>query len=119
MTLLLTSFPFFSTKTGGTGLGLALVEKIVQAHDGAIKVRPNPEGGTVFEVLLPTLNMTAGSVTASVGLLESPPSPLGDPLAFAASLEAPDILPDPALRAGALTSDEREGGLLRGTEHTA
>lgn len=111
--------PFFSTKTGGTGLGLALVEKIVQAHDGAIKVRPNPEGGTVFEVLLPALDMTAGLVTADVELPESSPSPLGDPLALETSLETSHILPDPPLRSDALTSEEREGGLLRGTEHTA
>ncbi len=45
--------PFFSTKSGGTGLGLAVVEKIVLAHDGVIQVRRREEVGTVVEVVLP------------------------------------------------------------------
>jgi two-component system sensor histidine kinase PilS (NtrC family) len=45
--------PFFSTKPGGTGLGLALVEKIVQGHDGLVRARAGRSGGTVFEVSLP------------------------------------------------------------------
>lgn len=49
--------PFFTTKTGGkgTGLGLALAARIVDAHGGAIDVAPRPAGGTVFTVRLPAL----------------------------------------------------------------
>lgn len=52
--------PFFSTKPGGTGLGLALVEKLVQAHDGTIRVRSTPGSGTEFELLFP-INSPAGA----------------------------------------------------------
>ncbi len=42
--------PFFSTKKDGTGLGLANVKKIVDAHRGEISFRANPEKGTTFTV---------------------------------------------------------------------
>jgi len=45
--------PFFTTKAGGTGLGLALCARIVEEHDGEIEVRPRPDGGTRVEVWLP------------------------------------------------------------------
>src|SRR6266550_7200317 len=46
--------PFFSTKPGGTGLGLPTVRKIVQAHQGRIDVQSEPGRGTKFTILLPT-----------------------------------------------------------------
>lgn len=45
--------PFFTTKDGGTGLGLALTHKIVEGHGGSIDFRPVPGGGTVFRIVLP------------------------------------------------------------------
>ena len=45
--------PFFTTKPGGHGLGLAVVQGIVQAHHGAINVLSTPGSGTTFEVWLP------------------------------------------------------------------
>lgn len=45
--------PFFSTKSGGTGLGLTICHKIVQEHRGMIKVESSPGHGTKFTVLLP------------------------------------------------------------------
>ncbi len=46
--------PFFSTTRSGTGLGLAVVWKIVKSHGGEIIADNAPEGGARFVVLLPT-----------------------------------------------------------------
>lgn len=45
--------PFFSTKSGGTGLGLTICHKIVTEHRGMIKAESEPGQGTKFTVLLP------------------------------------------------------------------
>ncbi len=45
--------PFFTTKTYGTGMGLSLVSKIAEAHDGVFSFRSKPEGGMVATVTLP------------------------------------------------------------------
>ena len=47
--------PFFSTKDGGTGLGLALTHKIVDDHGGSIDVRSTPGVGTTFRLVLPVM----------------------------------------------------------------
>lgn len=39
--------------SGGTGLGLPIVQQIVQAHGGTVSVREGPEGGAVLRVELP------------------------------------------------------------------
>jgi signal transduction histidine kinase len=41
------------TGAGGTGLGLAICREIVAAHRGSISARNRPQGGTVFEILIP------------------------------------------------------------------
>jgi two-component system sensor histidine kinase PilS (NtrC family) len=45
--------PFRTTKTRGTGLGLAMVERSVRAHGGDVVLRPADGGGTEARVLLP------------------------------------------------------------------
>jgi signal transduction histidine kinase len=45
--------PFFSTRGGGTGLGLATVRKIVEAHGGTIDVQSEVGRGTKFTLCLP------------------------------------------------------------------
>lgn len=45
--------PFFTTKQKGTGLGMAISKKIVEAHEGAIDVLSEPGCGTEFVVTLP------------------------------------------------------------------
>jgi two-component system sensor histidine kinase HydH len=48
--------PFFSTKEGGTGLGLPTVKKIVEAHGGTIEVQSEVDRGTKFTIRLPAIN---------------------------------------------------------------
>jgi len=46
--------PFYTTKgAGGTGLGMAIVKTIVEAHGGAILCRSTVGAGTTFEIRLP------------------------------------------------------------------
>jgi two-component system sensor histidine kinase PilS (NtrC family) len=45
--------PFFTTKEEGTGLGLATVQRIVDAHGGAVQVDSSPGKGTTFMVQIP------------------------------------------------------------------
>ena len=45
--------PFFTTKEDGTGLGLVTSKKIIEAHDGHIRVESQPGSGTSFFISLP------------------------------------------------------------------
>lgn len=56
--------PFVSTKKDGTGLGLPIVKKIVEAHGGSVTWRSNPEGGVTFSVRLPV--KTKGKAVVAV-----------------------------------------------------
>jgi signal transduction histidine kinase len=47
--------PFFTTKKQGTGLGLALVQKIVVSHNGRIGVGTSPSGGASLQISLPVV----------------------------------------------------------------
>ena len=48
--------PFVTTKAGGSGLGLSIVHRAVEAHHGFVLVDNDvPNGGTRFTVILPRL----------------------------------------------------------------
>ncbi|MFQ5900574.1 MAG: ATP-binding protein [Thermodesulfobacteriota bacterium] len=47
--------PFYSTKSRGTGLGLVIVEKIIEEHKGVIRIKSEFKKGSTFTVILPTL----------------------------------------------------------------
>ena len=45
--------PFASSKAQGMGMGLNICRSIIELHRGQLTHRPSPDGGTVFEVVLP------------------------------------------------------------------
>jgi two-component system nitrogen regulation sensor histidine kinase GlnL len=51
--------PYFTTKREGTGMGLALCEKIIRQHDGTLDFQAS-EGGTVFRIRLPVIHDPKG-----------------------------------------------------------
>jgi len=50
--------PFVTTRARGTGLGLALVQKIIVTHNGRVAAQPEEGGGTRFVVTLPVVGAT-------------------------------------------------------------
>ncbi len=45
--------PFFTTKSGGVGLGLSICRRIVDSHKGKIEVVSEPSQGSTFKIMLP------------------------------------------------------------------
>jgi len=56
--------PFFSTKATGSGIGLALVHRIVQEHEGTIDVRSTEGHGTAFSIQLPAATIAGDELTS-------------------------------------------------------
>jgi signal transduction histidine kinase len=49
--------PFFSSKSTGRGMGLAVVLGIARAHGGIVVVESEPSSGSVFRVYFPEANL--------------------------------------------------------------
>lgn len=45
--------PFYTTKSEGMGMGLAICRSVVESHQGRLWHEPNPGGGSAFNVLIP------------------------------------------------------------------
>jgi signal transduction histidine kinase len=53
--------PFYSTKQNGTGLGLAFVQHVAEAHGGSVTATNCPEGGAAFTITIPRRSMRAAA----------------------------------------------------------
>jgi two-component system, NtrC family, sensor histidine kinase HydH len=70
--------PFFTTKDEGTGLGLAVSQRIVETAGGRIEVRSREGEGTTFEIVLPAAE-AFGTPTPSKARAIEANVPGGDP----------------------------------------
>ena len=50
--------PFFTTKSSGMGLGLAICRSIIESHGGVLNFTKNPSGGTTFFFTVPVISET-------------------------------------------------------------
>ncbi|WP_239454277.1 ATP-binding protein [Bacillus suaedaesalsae] len=55
-TLTMLGKPFYTTKTGGTGLGIMVSKKIIQNHNGTLTINSEEQKGTSVMITLPTTN---------------------------------------------------------------
>jgi nitrogen-specific signal transduction histidine kinase len=51
--------PFFTTKSGGSGLGLAMTKKIIEGMGGKVKLRSKINKGTILSFYLPPISATS------------------------------------------------------------
>jgi signal transduction histidine kinase len=63
--------PFYSTKVGGTGLGLPTTKKIIEAHGGTIDVQSAVGKGTKFTIRLPVLPEAAALTCTTAAAAEA------------------------------------------------
>jgi len=57
--------PFFTTKPHGTGLGLTIAHRLIEAYGGRLAARNRPEGGAEFSIALLRVESAAAEQTNS------------------------------------------------------
>ena len=57
--------PFYTTKSSGTGLGLAVARKIIELHNGTIELVSSRKGETIFQIELLIKNNDNGKNTSN------------------------------------------------------
>ena len=62
--------PFFSTKFAGRGMGLAVVQRVVRDHGGAINIVSAPGHGATFQVLFPCRSKEASEINSAINSAE-------------------------------------------------
>jgi signal transduction histidine kinase len=65
--------PYFTTKAGGTGLGLPTTRRIVEAHDGTLSLDSQPGRGTAFTITLPQARDAASESASEPESRDAPP----------------------------------------------
>lgn len=66
--------PYHTTKEAGNGLGLMIVQRIIQEHGGQIEVSSKPNAGTRFRILLPLAERRIRKIQAPVEPVEKTPA---------------------------------------------
>jgi len=56
---------FFTTKSQGLGLGLAIVHSITERHHGRVQAENGPRGGAIFRVVVPRAQGTTSRTSAA------------------------------------------------------
>ncbi|HXS16461.1 MAG TPA: ATP-binding protein [Polyangiaceae bacterium] len=90
--------PFFTTKPRGTGLGIPIAQKIVEAHGGEMELLSSPGAGTTVSIALPLEKELLKSVGYGEGIKSAtrrrlrsiPPVQLSELVAASADLAAAD-----------------------------
>ncbi|MFA4944319.1 MAG: ATP-binding protein [Lentisphaeria bacterium] len=71
--------PYYTTRAGGSGLGLVIVDRIIRAHGGELGIETQPGEGTVFTLRLPLIHRRVRLLGAPAGEgAPRPPPPQGE-----------------------------------------
>ena len=68
-----------NSNTGGTGLGLYLVKRIIEAHGGTARAQPRQGGGLCIELRLPLFGVMVPKETVRMAAVDSQAPELGLP----------------------------------------